>query len=110
MRANCGCKEGTTTSITIEGEFGADALWCTKCTYNLDVEELPVSDSIKDALLEWAAQYGVWIDLETNRLVEDAEQLEKTHNAAGQVLADKLKAELGIAYTIQFTPSVMSAS
>lgn len=108
MRANCGCKEGTTTHITLEGEFGADALWCTKCAYNLEVEDLPLSDRVKDALLDWAAQYGMWIDLETGSLVDDAEQLEQMHNAAGQVLAEKLNDELGVAYRVTFTASAMT--
>lgn len=109
MLVNCGCKDGRTTKITLEGEFGADALWCTNCQYNLDVEDTILSDRLKDALLEWAAQYGMWIDLETDMLVADAETLEQTHNAAGKVLVEKLKDELGVAYTIVFEPSVMTA-
>ena len=105
---NCGCKDGRTTTITLEGEFGADALWCTKCQYNLDVEHTILSDRLKEALLEWAAQYGIWIDLETDMLVDDAQTLEKTHNAAGKVLVQKLQEELGVAYTITFEPSHMT--
>lgn len=108
MLVNCGCKDGRTTNITLEGDFGADALWCTNCQYNLDVEDTILSDCLKDALLEWAAQYGIWIDLETDMLVDDAQTLEQTHNAAGKVLVEKLKDELGVAYTIVFEPSTMT--
>lgn len=108
MLVNCGCVDGRTTNITLEGDFGADALWCTNCQYNLDVEDTLLSDRLKEALLEWAAQYGIWIDLETDMLVEDAAQLEQTHNAAGNILAQKLKEELGVAYTITFEPSHMT--
>ena len=45
----CGCKQET-TSIVLEGEYGADPLWCAVCQYNLDLDEIALSSDLINEL------------------------------------------------------------
>lgn len=101
---DCGCKQQT-NRLFLEGEFGADPLWCEVCRYNLDIDEVPLSEDLKAELVNWANTFGQWEDLETHQFVEGGEELEASHNASGEELAKKVQAELGKAYTVAFVAS-----
>lgn len=46
----CGCKVPT-TKLLLEGEYGADPVWCVVCQYNIELDELPVDETLQDELL-----------------------------------------------------------
>lgn len=102
----CGCKQPT-TKLQLEGEFGADPLWCAICQYNIDNEDIAVLDELKQELLNWANAYGQWADLENNNYIDGGEELEKAHNEMGAQLAKKVEQALGKGYTVQFIASAM---
>lgn len=102
----CGCQTGT-TKLLLEGEFGADPLWCAICQYNMELDDLPIDEGLKEELLYWANAYGQWVDLEESQFVEGGKELEQAHNAHGRELADQVAASLGQGYTVQFVASAM---
>lgn len=99
----CGCKEQT-VSLKVEADF-ADPIWCSKCGYNLDLDEIPISDKLRQDLFEWVREYGKWIDWESDTLIDNAFELEDKHNELGQILTEEVIKELGHAYKIVFSPS-----
>lgn len=102
----CGCKQAP-TKLTLEGEFGADPLWCAVCQYNIELDDISLSDSLKQELLNWANAYGQWVDLENGIYIENGAVLEEAHNQAGAQLAEKVEQALGQGYHVQFQPSAM---
>ncbi|WP_409293473.1 hypothetical protein [Peribacillus sp. SCS-37] len=84
----CSCQ--VTSSIKVEADYDADPLWCNTCGWNLDIDEVPLTDTIKDALFNWQQQYGR-ISI-------------KEHNAAGLNLTEIVKKELGPDCTVVFMP------
>lgn len=103
MRCLCETKE--TLHLKVEGDVGADPIWCHNCGCNLDIEEAPFPDYIKEELMKWALLYGEWIDWEKDRLRPNGVELEKIHNQLGQKLTEKLKKEVGSKYKVTFLPS-----
>ncbi|MER1985115.1 MAG: hypothetical protein ABS948_04400 [Solibacillus sp.] len=101
----CGCKVPT-KKLLVEGEYGADPVWCAVCEYNIELDELPVDKTLQDALLMWGNAYGQWIDLEQGVFTEGGERLEAAHNKEGVLLAKKLQLALS-GYEVSFTPSAM---
>ncbi|WP_409299395.1 hypothetical protein V1498_20480 [Peribacillus sp. SCS-26] len=84
----CSCQ--VTGSIKVEADYDAEPLWCHTCGWNLDIDEFPLSETIKDELFEWQQHYGV-IPI-------------KEHNVIGLNLTEKVKEELGSDYTVVFIP------
>lgn len=103
---DCGCKQ-LTKQLLLEGEYGADPVWCAVCQYNIEIDELAVSDMLLDELLHWGNAYGQWVDLEQGVLIEGGAEMEVAHNKAGTLLAKKLQMELGNGYTVEFSASAM---
>ncbi|MEH7098236.1 hypothetical protein [Neobacillus vireti] len=82
------CKCEYVKSFKIEADYHADPIWCNVCGWNLDIDEFPLSDKLKDELYQWTKQY--------KRM-----QI-KEHNTFGQNLTEKVKEELGSQYKIIF--------
>lgn len=102
---SCGCKT-TTKQLLLEGEFGADPVWCAVCTYNIELDELPIPTDLMDELLDWGNRYGEWVDIEHNTFVDGGEAMEAAHNEEGARLAKKLQLALqGV--TVAFQESAM---
>lgn len=101
----CGCNEPT-KKLLLEGEYGADPVWCAGCQYNIELDELPLNEEMQDALLDWGNAYGQWVDLEEGVFIEGGEQMEAEHNKQGEFLAKKLTLALN-GYHVQFNPSAM---
>ena len=101
----CGCKTET-KQLFLEGEYGADPVWCSVCEYNIELDDLPVSEDLLQELLEWGNRFGEWIDLETNAFVVGGEALEATHNKQGALLAKKLQIALA-GVTVSFNPAAL---
>ncbi|WP_251028986.1 hypothetical protein [Bacillus sp. ISL-40] len=68
------------TSYKFEADFVADSIWCNDCGENLDIEEFPLTDELREQLMDWVSEYGKWIDLETDLLEENGLQLVGNHN------------------------------
>ncbi|MFJ7735920.1 hypothetical protein ACIQ2D_06200 [Lysinibacillus sp. NPDC097287] len=95
------CKKQIITLI-IEGDFGADPLWCGQCLANLELEELPLSEAIITELTTWMCDFGEWIDIENDSFIEGTEHLAEAHDKQGALLAQKVSAELGTGVTVKF--------
>lgn len=106
MSLICNCKE--LTNIKVEADMGADAFWCRVCGYNLDMDEMEISDSLKEQLRTWLDEYGTWLDWESDILIDGAKNIEEKHNLLGFELTEKVKEELNGKYNVVFSPSLMT--
>ncbi|MGD6969035.1 hypothetical protein FZC78_02015 [Rossellomorea vietnamensis] len=104
----CLCDSGDTFELMIEGDVGADPFWCKKCYCNLDINDLSLSESLKDELIDWAEGYGEWIDWDFDRIRPGGIQLEEKHNRIGIELTEKARRELHPNYQVEFSPSSMA--
>ncbi|MEM5018356.1 hypothetical protein WKH31_18825 [Metabacillus indicus] len=84
------CKCKLTNSFKLEADYVADPIWCTICGWNLDIDEFPLKDDLKNDLFQWVEQY--------KRIPANE------HNAIGQNLTEKVKEELGSEYRLMFIP------
>lgn len=84
------CKCEFTNSYKLEADFVADPIWCNVCGWNLDIDDFPLTDNLKDDLYQWTKQYK---KISINE-----------HNTIGQNLTEKVKEELGSEYRIIFIP------
>ncbi|ONK24094.1 hypothetical protein BLX87_06330 [Bacillus sp. VT-16-64] len=101
----CGCDHGKTTELKIEGDIGADPVWCHHCGMNLELTKIPISQELAGQLSDWCATYGEWIDWEKDRLKCNGIELEEAHNRKGALLTEKVKQEVGNEYVVIFSPS-----
>ncbi|MDQ0231700.1 hypothetical protein [Metabacillus malikii] len=102
---NCLCETGQTNNLKLEGDVGADPVWCKECGCNLEVEDFDVSEALVKKLFEWSSSYGLWIDWETDTLRQNGLLLENKFNQIGKLLVNELAMELGDLYNITFIPS-----
>lgn len=107
---NCCCDSGETNDLKIEGDVGADPFWCNRCGCNLDLEEVLISDRLKEELLSWATMYGEWIDWDIDKLLPNGVELEDKFNQIGFALTKEVKQEFGGKYHIKFIPSASARS
>jgi hypothetical protein len=103
----CDCSEGS-YFLKIEADFSCDPTWCEKCGASIDLDELPLSPSLKKELVKWVLDYGKWIDTESDSLLENGIQLEEEHNSRGLLLRGEIINELGGRFSITFTPSSLA--
>lgn len=92
MEKLCACS--SLRELKIEGDYGADALWCDVCGYNLDLAEIDISPSLKEAFYDWAHAYGEWMDEDTETPKSNAHEEVARHNETGQMLMKALEKEL----------------
>jgi len=101
----CFCDEREVFSLKIEGDVGADSIWCDECYSNLEIEDIPISKNLKVKLKNWVQEYGKWINWHKDVLCPNGLQLEDEHNKLGQLLTEEVRKELGPEYKIRFSPS-----
>lgn len=104
MCSLCNCKE--LVQIKVEADIGSDPLWCKVCGFNLDIDKMEISHSLKIQLRSWISNYGVWINWDSDTLIVGGENLEKQHNEMGLKLTEKVKYELKN-INVVFQPSTM---
>jgi hypothetical protein len=46
----CFCKEES-YGLVLEADFGADPIWCKRCGCNLDLDEVPLTQELKNELI-----------------------------------------------------------
>ncbi|MTT30426.1 hypothetical protein GMB86_00165 [Terrilactibacillus sp. BCM23-1] len=102
---NCFCGNRETNDLKIEGDVGADPIWCNKCGCNLDIEDIPISDVLAEELVSWAMKYGEWIDWDKDKLLPNGIELEDEFNQIGVALTEKVKQELGHKYKVKYSLS-----
>ncbi|WP_026690365.1 hypothetical protein [Alteribacter aurantiacus] len=107
---HCFCEQKETYELKIEGDVGADSVWCNQCGCNLDLEVFPISNELKSELMKWGTQYGEWIDWDIDKLIFNGIAMEEEHNKQGAKLSEKVKNELKKKYKIKFFPSSMARS
>jgi transcription elongation factor Elf1 len=101
------CCTNETYTLKIKADVDIDPLWCGVCGCNIDIEEAPLSDELKEELMIRTAQYGNWIDWEADHLRSNGIEREEQHNEQGRVLARKIRKELVETYTVTFYPAAM---
>ena len=101
----CCCENSKVFRLKVEGDVSADPIWCDECYSNLEIEEVPISESLKEKLTEWAQTYGDWMDWDKDVLLPNGVQMEDEHNKIGQLLTAEAQKELGTEYNIRFSPS-----
>ncbi|SMQ85035.1 hypothetical protein SAMN05444673_6332 [Bacillus sp. OV166] len=99
------CKCEFTNSFKLEADLVADPIWCNVCGWNLEIEDFPLSDKLREELLQWVSEYGKWIDLETDSLKENGLKQQENHNEKGLQLFQEVKKQLGEKYPIIFVPT-----
>lgn len=104
----CFCEQKETYVLKVEGDVGADPIWCNKCGCNFDIEDIPISNELKRELIEWVNMYGEWIDWDKDKLLSNGIELEEEHNKQGVNLTRKIKNELEGKYSMKFSPSTMA--
>ncbi|MFK4998440.1 hypothetical protein ACI2OX_17280 [Bacillus sp. N9] len=82
--------------MKIEGDVGADPIWCNKCGCNLDIDYVPISDELAEELSHWATKYGEWIDWDKDRLLPNGIELEDQFNQMGIILTKKYNTKLTV--------------
>lgn len=101
----CFCEDKESFNFKVEADVGADPIWCDECYGNFDIEDVPISKSLKVELKKWIQQYGKWIDWSKDVLRSNGIQMEDEHNKLGQLLTEEVQKELGTEYKIIFSPS-----
>lgn len=107
---HCFCEQKETYELKVEGDVGADPIWCYHCGCNFDLEDFLISNELKNELIEWVTRYGKWINWEKDKLIPNGIEMEEEHNKQGAKLTEKLKVELSGTYGIKFSLSTMARS
>ncbi|MDV2686494.1 hypothetical protein RYX56_19165 [Alkalihalophilus lindianensis] len=107
---DCFCEQDDTCHLKVEGDVGADPIWCDRCGHNFELEEFPITNELKIELMEWATKYGEWIDWDLDKLIPNGVEMEEKHNKQGDYLTEKVKRELKGKYKIRFSTSTMGRS
>ncbi|MGI8314264.1 hypothetical protein [Halobacillus mangrovi] len=107
-RLKCLCKQQKTNELKVEGDVGADPIWCNRCNCNLDIEDTPIELDLKLELMKWIGKYGEWIDWDNGGIVPNGVKLEEEHNKEGLKLTEKVQKELEGKYNVLFSPSTFA--
>lgn len=94
-----------TRSLKLMADYECSPLWeqTETSTDNVDPEDLPISQSLRDALNAWAQRYDDTFDRDDPRRSGFPNpEAEVAFNVDGQALLDRLNAELGQEHTLTF--------
>ncbi|WP_235860238.1 hypothetical protein [Rossellomorea aquimaris] len=105
---HCFCQQKEIWELKLEGDVGADPIWCNRCGCNFDLEDLPITSELKNEVREWASVYGEWIDWDKDILIPNGIEMEEKHNIQGAVLTEKIKVELRGKYKVKFSFSTLA--
>ncbi|WP_155591059.1 hypothetical protein [Lysinibacillus cavernae] len=105
----CGCQSKITNQLRVEGDIGADPIWCHRCFCNLNIEEVPISNQLKQQLETWIRQYGEWIDWGNDTAIfPNGVELEDKFNQQGMQLTELVREELAGTYIVHYKPSTFA--
>ena len=88
--------------LKVDGDIGADPIWCNHCGCNFDLEDIPISNELKRELKNWVTIYGEWMDWEIDLFIPNGIEMEEEHNKLGANLTEKVKRELSDKYIKNF--------
>jgi hypothetical protein len=100
----CKCSQETLL-IKFEADFGADPIWCSVCGSNLAIIDFGLREDFIEEIYQWLSKYIEWIDLETDSLVEGAQEMQRAFNEQGFILCEKFKQIIGGKYTVEYRPA-----
>ncbi|WP_231735329.1 hypothetical protein [Gracilibacillus massiliensis] len=105
----CLCKQRETKELKVEGDVGADPIWCNRCNCNLEIDEISISLGLKLELIHWMGKYGEWIDWDNDdEIVPNGLKLEDQHNKQGLKLTKQVQKQLEGQYIVVFSPSTFA--
>lgn len=104
----CLCKQEETKELKVEGDVGADPIWCNCCNCNLDIEDVQITLGLKSELIKWIERYGEWIDWDKDGIIPNGIKLEDEHNKQGLNLTNQVQKELHGQYKVSFSPSIFA--
>jgi hypothetical protein len=87
------------TEYKLEADF-ADPVWCAKCSWNFDIEDLKISEELQKQLVFWVQEYIKIKNLKGSP--EEIMSMKLNFNKWGEML--KVKLELELAKPILFVP------
>lgn len=96
----CFCKEES-YDLILEADFCTDPIWCGKCGCNLNLDDIPLSEELKDELMNWVNDYSKTVVDESEYIYE----ISQKHNKNGLKLLEKVQKELDDKYTISYISS-----
>ena len=95
-------------TIKLMPEYGSFPIWrCNDIRYVVEPEELPISESLKQALQEWANVYDNTIDMNDPASAGFKSNMEmEIFEKIGLELWKQLKTELGDGYIIKYFSTI----
>jgi hypothetical protein len=90
-------------SYKVEADF-ADPIWCAECNWNIDIDDLPISEELKKDFVKWEVEYQKEMSLLKEQESEHFQEFVSKHNDEGRRLAERLIRELGENISITFVP------
>lgn len=101
MNGFCSCER--LTHIKVEADFYTDPLWCSICGYNLDIDEFPLTELIKEKLMLWVEKYEDVLGRNFHQSSFEYELNKRDYNQVGLELTEEIKKDIGHQYNISFS-------
>lgn len=101
MNEFCSCER--LTHIKVEADFYTDPLWCSICGYNLDIDEFPLTELIKEKLMLWVEKYEAVLGGNFHQSSFEYELNKREYNQVGLELTEEIKKDIGHQYNISFS-------
>lgn len=101
MNEFCSCER--LTHIKVEADFYTDPLWCSICGYNLDIDEFPLTELIKEKLMLWVEKYEDVLGGNFHQSSFEYELNKREYNQVGLELTEEIKKDIGHQYNISFS-------
>lgn len=101
MNEFCSCER--LTHIKVEADFYTDPLWCSICGYNLDIDEFPLRELIKEKLMLWGEKYEDVLEENSHQSSFEYELNKREYNQVGLELTEEIKKDIGHQYNISFS-------
>lgn len=101
MNEFCSCER--LTHIKVEADFYIDPLWCSICGYNLDMDEFPLRELIKEKLMLWVEKYEDVLEENSHQSSFEYELNKRDYNQVGLELTEEIKKDIGHQYNISFS-------
>lgn len=101
MNEFCSCER--LTHIKVEADFYTDPLWCSICGYNLDIDEFPLTELIKEKLMLWVEKYEDVLGENSHQSSFEYELNKREYNQVGLELTEEIKKDIGHQYNISFS-------
>jgi hypothetical protein len=102
-KITCSCKEQT-HEITVEADYMADPFWCSNCKCNLDPNEIPVSDQLREELNKWMLDFQKVLFFSESGIETIDEEFKQKYIKRGMELTEEVKKELEGEFYVTYKP------